>query len=218
MGPGELPPEVLAALASASGVGSQNMQLPDPGQHVDIDLTLDDDLQVPVDLLNSGDSADKPIELDIESDIIMSDLQVPPGIFGEQQTDQEQSRLPEDTDMEHLFGPDTAEMHAAGNSNDSGGGVDMSMLLSDNHGDDLFAALNAKDGGNDGGSLDRQTDTDAVQGDRNGGTENFDYSFIFSDDATNQMVEHLLKMGNTVAGSGTAEPGENAGSNPPDTT
>ena len=64
----ELPPEVLAALASASGVGSDSMQMPDASQHIDL-TTIDDEVQLPsnIALLNAGNSADKPIELDLDA-------------------------------------------------------------------------------------------------------------------------------------------------------
>ncbi|KAL5535157.1 hypothetical protein ACEPAF_3251 [Sanghuangporus sanghuang] len=210
MGPGELPPEVLAALASASGVGNQNMQLPDPSHHVDIDLTLDDDLRVSVDLLNSGDSADKPIELDIESDVMMADLHVSSDIFGEQGGNGKQpSGSPVDSDIEKLFGPETAGMATASNADD-GNGVDMSMLLSENHGDEFFASLDPKNNSPHDDSISRRTETGAGQGDGSGDNAGFDYSLFFNE-STNQeqidMMTHFLKMENTgtVAGASGSE-------------
>ncbi|KAL5495645.1 hypothetical protein ACEPAI_1108 [Sanghuangporus weigelae] len=214
MGPGELPPEVLAALASASGVGNQNMQLPDPSHHVDIDLTLDD---VSVDLLNSGDSADKPIELDIESDVMMSDLHVSSDIFGEQGANGEHSSgSPVDSEIEKLFGPETAATATTSNADD-GNGVDMSMLLSENHGDEFFASLDPKNNGSHDDSIERRTETGAGQGDGSGDNAGFDYSLFFNE-STNQeqidMMAHFLKMENTVTDAGASESEKNSALGP----
>ncbi|KAF8213706.1 hypothetical protein K438DRAFT_1106357 [Mycena galopus ATCC 62051] len=69
-GPNELPPEIMAALASASSSDTQ----PRP---VDIDLTSPDHAAPDVEMTNVGNSADKPIELDLDAmeiDMAMSDL------------------------------------------------------------------------------------------------------------------------------------------------
>ncbi|KAK7064711.1 hypothetical protein R3P38DRAFT_2826089 [Favolaschia claudopus] len=70
-GPNELPPEIMAALASASATAD-----PQP-RPVDIDLTGADNPAPDVDMATIGNTADKPIELDLDAmeiDRAMSDL------------------------------------------------------------------------------------------------------------------------------------------------
>ncbi|KAJ7748486.1 hypothetical protein DFH07DRAFT_1062507 [Mycena maculata] len=68
-GPNELPPDLMAALASASSS--------DAARPVDIDLTGADDPHPDVEMTSVGNTADKPIELDLDAmeiDMAMSDL------------------------------------------------------------------------------------------------------------------------------------------------
>ncbi|KAF7367376.1 hypothetical protein MSAN_00800100 [Mycena sanguinolenta] len=78
-GPGELPPEIIAALASASSAPSAGpSDGQSQGQRVDIDLTSPDrTMPSDVEMAGLGNSADKPIELDLDAmeiDMAMSDL------------------------------------------------------------------------------------------------------------------------------------------------
>ncbi|KAJ6569614.1 hypothetical protein B0H19DRAFT_1066317 [Mycena capillaripes] len=69
-GPNELPPDLMAALASASSSS-------DAPRPVDIDLTSPEHTNPDVEMAAIGNSADKPIELDLDAmeiDMAMSDL------------------------------------------------------------------------------------------------------------------------------------------------
>ena len=198
MGPGEFPPEVLAALASASGVGDQNMQMPNPSQHVDIDLTLDDtDLQIPVNMTleNAGNSADKPIELDLDLDVNMSEL--PSDIFGDQGGDSGQHAGPStNANVDSLFGPDIAAPTAEAGSNGPASEMDMSILLSENQGqnDALFASLNS----GSASTTEGVTEHGEAGTSHNEGTgSELDYSLFFNGSQNQEaidMMEQFLKM------------------------
>lgn len=90
-GPNELPPELMAALASASSSS-------DAARPVDIDLTSPDHPGPDVEMTTIGNSADKPIELDLDAmeiDMAMSDL------FG----DADSSSNNDNSAVEGLFTP-----------------------------------------------------------------------------------------------------------------
>lgn len=127
MGQGELPPDIMAALAAA-GEGQTG------GQHVDIDLTLDNTIASSMDMSSDGtigSSADKPIDLDLDYDAQMTE------IFGEQPSGQQASGS-------------TSSLEGAGSSSME---ILNALASGDSHQntDDIFASLNADAGGSVGG-------------------------------------------------------------------
>lgn len=145
-GPNELPPEIMAALASAS---SDTQSRP-----VDIDLTSPDHATAPdVEMTGIGSSADKPIELDL--DAMEIDMAAMSDLFGDADANSNNSGANSNAG-EGLFtpvipGPDLA--HRLGG--DGKGGVkeenDEESFLSAlsgaaGGGDDMFASLRGNAG------------------------------------------------------------------------
>ncbi|EJD04360.1 uncharacterized protein FOMMEDRAFT_146318 [Fomitiporia mediterranea MF3/22] len=226
MAPGEIPPEVLAALASASGMDSQNMPMQNANQHVDIDLTVDDDLQIPtgIDFSSAGSSVDKPIELDL--DLNMTDMtKLHSDLFGEQSGNGAQQSGPSDSiDVDELFGPEAPSAPTATDSNDPTSGMDMSILLSEHqaHDDALFASLNAGNHGTGEKNLDAQPRTGPSTSEGGGDGTAFDYSAFFNNNGPpNQdqldMMEQIFKLGEAGGGHGEAS-GSGSNNVPPGTT
>ena len=120
----------MAAFASATAGSSQ---------HVDIDLTVDDDSPLPPIDASLGNSADKPIELDLDSiDMEMSTMT---DLFG----DGTETGSGENSGVEGIFSPIIPDSGASNPAKESQeGGLDMEMLgtLSavdnSNHGNDVF--------------------------------------------------------------------------------
>lgn len=131
MAANELPPDLMAALASSEAAASSN-------SGVDIDLTLDsgpqtDPLAQGTNIEGGvGSSADKPIELDL--DIDMSDMQEMTSIFGEDGT----------TDVDALFSPQNAD----GSIKKEEEGIGMEILdaftSSTEAGNNIFASIEAQ--------------------------------------------------------------------------
>ncbi|KAG0696265.1 hypothetical protein DFH29DRAFT_210375 [Suillus ampliporus] len=127
--------DLMAAFASATANSSQ---------HVDIDLTVDDDASMaPIDA-SRGNSADKPIELDLDSiDMEMSTMT---DLFG----DGTETGSGENSGVEGIFSPVAPDAGASNPAKESQeGGLDMEMLgaLSavdnNNHGNDVFGPSDA---------------------------------------------------------------------------
>ncbi|KAG2129782.1 hypothetical protein DEU56DRAFT_816666 [Suillus clintonianus] len=127
--------DLMAAFASATAGSSQ---------HVDIDLTVDDDPPMaPIDA-SLGSSADKPIELDLDSiDMEMSTMT---DLFG----DGTETGSGENSGVEGIFSPVAPDSGASNPAKESQeGGLDMEMLgaLSavdnNNHGNDMFGPSDA---------------------------------------------------------------------------
>ncbi|KAI5115418.1 hypothetical protein M0805_004882 [Coniferiporia weirii] len=151
----EIPPEILAALASAAA-GNQNTenQNQSQDQHGAIDLTLEEDLHASANMrmlgvgAPLGSSADKPIELDLDLDMSYLTSE----IFGEQGDNgvQEQRQQPNvQMDVDDLFGsgPKSTE--------------DMDMSILDALSGDqqtLFSSLNPESGKQDNASGTQQGD------------------------------------------------------------
>lgn len=95
-GTGEIPPDLMAAIASSEAAAAS--------RPVDIDLTLDSDSAVEAPPMNLdinvtlGGSADKPIELDLDMDMDMEEMT---GIFGPE---------PLSGDVDSLFSPTEARV------------------------------------------------------------------------------------------------------------
>ncbi|KAG1810026.1 uncharacterized protein HD556DRAFT_1317471 [Suillus plorans] len=108
-------------------------------QHVDIDLTVEDDSPLPPIDASLGNSADKPIELDLDSiDMEMSTMT---DLFG----DGTETGSGENSGVEGIFSPIVPDSGASNPAKESQeGGLDMEMLgaLSavdnSNHGSDIF--------------------------------------------------------------------------------
>ncbi|KAG1828621.1 hypothetical protein EV424DRAFT_1317768 [Suillus variegatus] len=108
-------------------------------QHVDIDLTVEDDSPLPPIDASLGNSADKPIELDLDSiDMEMSTMT---DLFG----DGTETGSGENSGVEGIFSPIVPDSGASNPAKESQeGGLDMEMLgaLSavdnSNHGNDMF--------------------------------------------------------------------------------
>ncbi|KAJ7456453.1 hypothetical protein FB451DRAFT_1048370 [Mycena latifolia] len=130
-GPNELPPDLMAALASASSTS-------DSSRPVDIDLTGPDPPDVKMTAV--GNSADQPIELDLDAmeiDMAMSDL------FGDADSGSNNGG----SAVEGLFtpvlpGPDMPLTHNLGDTKNT---QDEESFLSalDGRSDDIFASLSA---------------------------------------------------------------------------
>lgn len=183
MGPGEIPPELFAAFATAASNSSDQdvlMQNQD-GQRIEIDLTLDDELHKVVtemDVLGAGTghSADQPIDVDMDLDQVNLDVnQLPSDFFGEDQGVKPGSNGQQDVD--DLFSP-------AGNSKpdlqDLRGGtesIDMSILtaLSSGHGETeaILASLDESQA-NPGNTTDGSASVFA--NDSSAANPSFDYS------------------------------------------
>ncbi|KAJ7480115.1 hypothetical protein B0H11DRAFT_1668568, partial [Mycena galericulata] len=133
-GPNELPPDLIAALASASSSS-------DPARPVDIDLTGADDPHPDVEMTSVGNSADKPIELDLDAmeiDMAMSDL------FG----DAESGSNNGGNAVESLFtpvitGPDIPLTHSLGNTETVKEEEESFLSALGGGDDDIFASLGA---------------------------------------------------------------------------
>lgn len=125
--------DLMAAFASATAGSSS--------QHVDIDLTADDEAHMhPIDA-SLGNSADKPIELDLDSiDMEMSTMT---DLFGDAT---ESGSGQNSGGVEGIFSPIAPDMSS---SNESQGVLDMEMLgaLSEvdnnNHNNHVFGTSNA---------------------------------------------------------------------------
>ncbi|KAJ6626951.1 hypothetical protein B0H10DRAFT_2161456 [Mycena sp. CBHHK59/15] len=136
-GPDELPPDMMAALASASSTS-------DAARSVDIDLTGSDPSDPDVKMASVGNSADKPIELDLDAmDIDMAAMS---DLFGDADSGSNNGG----SAVEGLFtpvlpGPDMPLIHNMGDGK-SAKDDDESFLsaLGDNN-DDIFASLGAND-------------------------------------------------------------------------
>ncbi|KAF9456803.1 hypothetical protein BDZ94DRAFT_315042 [Collybia nuda] len=130
VGPDEFPPELMAAFASSNGVLNPT---------VDIDLTVSDTDQDNVKMHvdgNVGNSADKPIELDLDSmDISMTDL------FG----DAPDSNSADVTSTDGLFSPvvgDTNMINDSAVKQEDPADRDFLVTLSPpNNDEDIFATL-----------------------------------------------------------------------------
>ncbi|KAJ7102457.1 hypothetical protein B0H15DRAFT_814700 [Mycena belliarum] len=125
-GPNELPPDLMAALASASSTS-------DTTRPVEIDLTGPDAPDVKMAAV--GNSADQPIELDLDAmeiDMAMSDL------FGDAETGSNGGSAVEGLFTPVVAGPD---MHNLGDTKNA---QDESFLGAlDGRNDDIFASLSA---------------------------------------------------------------------------
>ena len=213
MGPGELPPDVLAALASAQP-NPQEMhgpQLPPPtpssSSNVDIDLTLDDNLPAGMDLLTAGSSADKPIELDLDLDVQMSEIAS--GVFGDQSTNTGQVVDQAVTDLESLFSPVTGQGDhlPAGPSTE---GMDMSILNALSEGQEqtdaaaFLASLGAQDGASQGAAnVTKHDEATGFNSEREtANNSEFDFSNL---DMSN--VEEMTNMGDLFGSAGTESAG-----------
>ncbi|KAJ4473898.1 hypothetical protein J3R30DRAFT_3707898 [Lentinula aciculospora] len=196
------------------------------GQHIDL-TAIDDGVQLPPDiaLLHAGNSADKPIKLDLNfpMDVQMSDL--PSDLFGENGAAEQRAGPSTDAEMEKLFGPETAGTASASDANDAAGGMDMSMLLSENneHDDSLFASLSAGDNGLGEGVAGPLPLSDATQDVSSEGGGDFDYSMFFNDASPNQdqinldMME-LFQMDNKGAPAEPSKSSNNQGDSSTTTT
>ncbi|KAF7340111.1 hypothetical protein MVEN_01929500 [Mycena venus] len=133
-GPNELPPEIMAALASASSASDAQ---PRP---VDIDLTSPDQPTRPdIEMTGIGNSADKPIELDLDAmeiDMAMSDL------FGDADSG---SNAGEGLFTPVLPGPDLA--HSLGDGKIVKEEEESFLDALSGGGDDMFASLRANASG-----------------------------------------------------------------------
>ncbi|KAG1749612.1 uncharacterized protein EDB91DRAFT_1108707 [Suillus paluster] len=123
--------DLMAAFASSS-------------QHVDIDLTADDDPPMPPVDASLGNSVDKPIELDLDS--IDMEISTMTDLFG----DGAEAGSGENSGVEGIFSPVTPDAGASNPAKESQeGGLDMEMLgaLSavdnNNHGNDVFGPSDA---------------------------------------------------------------------------
>ncbi|KAJ7785737.1 hypothetical protein B0H16DRAFT_1875883 [Mycena metata] len=146
-GPNELPPEIMAALASASSdPQSQNQN---PSRPVDIDLTSTDPPDVEMGAL--GNTADKPIELDLDAmeiDMAMS------GLFGSADGGGDGGDGASSTGGEGLFtpviqGPNISGITGKTVKQEEDDDNFLSALSGAGGGDDIFASLRA---GGDGGA------------------------------------------------------------------
>ncbi|KAJ7226041.1 hypothetical protein GGX14DRAFT_349458 [Mycena pura] len=138
-GPNELPPDLMAALASASSTTES------ASQRVDIDLTSEQ-ADPDVNMAAIGNSADKPIELDL--DAMEIDMATMSDLFG----DAESGSNADGGSVEGLFtpvmpGPDMplAVAHALGGTKIKDEDQEDSFLnaLSDAGDEDIFASLQA---------------------------------------------------------------------------
>lgn len=148
MDPGEIPPEFLAALATATSNPSDQevlMQNQDD-QRIEIDLTLEDELQNAVNMsvlsAASGGSAEQPIDVDMDLDQVgLGVNELATDLFGDEPGGDKPTSTG-DQDVDDLFGP----MDGSGGSMQGPSeGLDMNILnaLSNDHGqtDALFASL-----------------------------------------------------------------------------
>ncbi|KAH8120670.1 hypothetical protein DFH11DRAFT_1561348 [Phellopilus nigrolimitatus] len=237
MAPGEIPPEILAALASAAGAGTQNTQMQDQNQshnqsqQVDIDLTLEDDLQAStgMQILNAngslGNSADKPIELDIDLDAHMSNLTA--DIFGDQKEGESQGRSNADVDVEALFSPNSTRGSNLPIEDGSSTSMDMSLLNALSEGqsqrDALFASFNVEGSAPGNTSETRGPAANASSGENGSNADasaSFDYDQLGMGDmgeffnASNQEEIDMifLGMGDSGTAGSTSENGRPSGS------
>lgn len=127
--------DLMAAFASATAGSSQ---------HVDIDLTVEDDPPLPPIDASLGNSADKPIELDLDS--IDMEISTMTDLFG----DGTETGSGENSGVEGLFSPVVPDSGASNLAKESQeDGLDMEMLgaLSavdnSNHGNDVFGPSNS---------------------------------------------------------------------------
>ncbi|KAJ7171869.1 hypothetical protein C8R43DRAFT_27714 [Mycena crocata] len=133
-GPNELPPDLMAALASASSSS-------DPSRPVDIDLTGPDHPNPDVEMTSVGNSVDKPIELDLDAmeiDMAMSDL------FGDADSGSNNGG----SAVEGLFtpvitGPDIALTHSLGGAKTVKEEEESFLSALGGGSDDIFASLQA---------------------------------------------------------------------------
>lgn len=129
--------ELMAAFASAAAGSSS--------QHVEIDLTGDEDHPMPPIDASLGNSADKPIELDLESiDMEMSTMT---DLFG----DATESGSGQDSNgVDGIFSPIAPDVSSSNAAKESGEGVLNMEILSvlsavdnNNHSDHVFGAPDA---------------------------------------------------------------------------
>lgn len=150
MAPGEIPPEILAALATATSDPSEQdvlMQGQDDTR-VDIDLTLDDDLQT-MSVLGAGanGSVDQPIDVDMDLDQVDVENLANDFFGGDEGNDKSMSS--DRQGVEGIFGP----MGPMGDNNSriqaDTQGIDMSFLnalSTQGQTEALFASLNDAQG------------------------------------------------------------------------
>lgn len=233
MGPGELPPDVLAALASAAP-DPQNIQGPQPQQHqhipststiqnVDIDLTLDDHLSAGMNLLSAGSSADKPIELDLDLDVQMSEIAS--DVFGDQSSSGMAQEADQPvTDLESLFSPGAGQTDLPGG--ESTEGMDMSIInaLSENpdQTDAFLASLGTENNSAgaarvDAGSQDNAANS--IEGGQGPNDTGFDFSSLDMSNMSDLFgstgngnvddLQKLLGMDQTAPEAGPSREGNN---------
>ncbi|KAJ7037534.1 hypothetical protein C8F04DRAFT_1393724 [Mycena alexandri] len=178
-GPNELPPEIMAALASASS-DPQSQSQTQPGRPVDIDLTSPDHAPPPdVEMTALGNTADKPIELDLDAmeiDMAMS------GLFGDGDGDGGGGGDgASSTGGEGLFtpviqGPNIRGITGTAVKQEEEDDSFLSALSGAGGGDDIFASLRASATG-DGGAQSDVGGASGADGNNNNNTNNLLASF-----------------------------------------
>ncbi|KAJ7151567.1 hypothetical protein C8R46DRAFT_914090 [Mycena filopes] len=159
-GPNELPPEIIAALASASS----DPQAQNQTRAVDIDLTSPDHTHPPdVEMTSLGNTAEKPIELDLEAmeiDMAMS------GLFdtGDGDGDNASSAGGEGLFTPVVQGPNIPGITGMGNGKsvkqEEEDDSFLSALSGAGDGEDIFASLRAgANGGAQSGASGGDTNT-----------------------------------------------------------